>query len=56
MNLWLLHKELEMMQMPAESIKACQMQVCRAISDSFNRVELAASEAVAEMTEIINTL
>jgi hypothetical protein len=56
MDLWLLHKELEMINLPAESIKACQMQICRAITDSFNRGELAASEAVAMITEIINPL
>lgn len=56
MNLWLLHKELEMMQMPAETMKACQMQICRAISDSFNRGELAAHEAMAMISEIISPL
>lgn len=56
MNLWLLHKELEMFNLPAESIKACQIQACKVITDSFNRGELATHEAVAMIAEIINPL
>lgn len=53
MNLWLLHKELEMMHLPAENFQTCQMQVCRAITESFNRGELATNEAIEMITEIL---
>lgn len=53
MNLWLLQKKLEMLHIPAEGVRTYQIQTCRAVTDSFSRGELAAHEAVAMITGII---
>ncbi len=56
MNLWLLRKELDMLNMSPERIYACQLGVCREIAESFTRGELAPHEAVGMIAEIINPL
>lgn len=55
MNLWLLRKELDMLNMSTERIYACKLGVCREIADSFTRGELASHEAIGMIAEIINS-
>ena len=56
MNLWLLRKELDMLNLPTEHLYACQLGVCKQIAESFARGELAAHEAVGMIAEIISPL
>lgn len=55
MNLWLLHKELDMLNMPAERMYACKLGVCGEIAESFARGELASHEAMRMISELINS-
>lgn len=54
MNLWLLHKELDMLNMPAERVYACKLGMCREIAESFARGELASHEALGMISELVN--
>lgn len=55
MNLWILRKELDMFNMPAERLRACKLGVCQEIADSFARGELASHEAIGMISELINS-
>lgn len=55
MNLWLLRKELDMLNLPTERLYACKLDVCGEIAQSFARGELASEEAIRMISELINS-
>ncbi len=53
MNLWLLQKEMELTHIPSGNLADCRLGICQIITESFERGELAAHEALDMITGIL---